>query len=126
MAIRTTGEMPREAWGNIGITYDGSATAEGMNIFINGKPAGTEIVRDHLYKSPQNGSTGFNFGARFRSFGLKDGMMDELSFYQWALAPLEVAQLFDGQALADAIATRNADALRSVYLAAFDDSVKEA
>lgn len=122
IAIRASQPVPRGQWTQIALAYDGSGNAEGMHLFVDGKAAASEIVRNHLYKSPGNGGSGFSFGARFRSPGLKNGRLDELRVYNRPLAPLEVAQLFDGHALADGIAARDAGLLRPVYLAAFDDA----
>jgi hypothetical protein len=126
IAVRSTSTLPAAEWIQVGVTYDGSGSAKGMALFLNGKTAKCEIMRDHLVKSPQNGGTGLSFGARFRSFGLKGAQLDELSIYKRALAPVEILGLFDGHALNDAIASRDADALRPYYLTAFDAPVARA
>jgi hypothetical protein len=126
IAIRSLQAVPRNQWAHIGVSYDGSGGAEGMQLFVNGQPAPSEIIRNHLYKSPENGGSGFDFGARFRSPGLKGALLDELRIYDRPLAPLQFAQLFDGHSLNDAIAAKNAAALRPVYLATFDPAVAKA
>jgi hypothetical protein len=122
LAIRSNASLPTDEWVQVGVSYDGSARASGMRLFVNGEVVDREIVRDHLYKSPENGGGGLSFGALFRSAGLKDGMLDELRIYDRALAPIEVRQTYDGHALADAIAAGNEDQLRDWYLAAFSKS----
>ncbi len=62
--------VPREQWVQIGVSYDGSGDADGMRLFVDGVKDDSEIVRNHLYKSPENGGSGFVFGARFRTTGL--------------------------------------------------------
>ena len=119
LAIRSTARVPADQWVQVGVSYDGSGRAEGMKLFLNGQPTPSEIVRNHLYKSPQNGASGLSFGALFRSTGLKQGLLDELRIYKRALAELEVRQLFDGHSLQEALAKPTADGLRSYYLAAF-------
>jgi hypothetical protein len=126
IAIRSLQIVPREQWAHIGVSYDGSGDAEGMQLYVNGHAAPSEIVRNHLYKSPENEGSGFDFGARFRSTGLKGALLDELRIYDQPLAPLQFAQLFDGHSLDDAIAAKNAGALQPVYCAAFDAAVAEA
>ncbi len=49
-------------------------------------------------------------------------MLDDLRVYNRPLAAIEVRQEFDGHALEDAIARRDADALQPYYLAAVDDA----
>jgi hypothetical protein len=126
IAIESIKELTGGDWVQIGVSYDGSGRAEGMSLFLNGHSMKAEIVRDHLYKSPENGGVGFSFGARFRSAGLKDGLLDELRVYNRPLAPIEFAQLFDGHALTDALTQKNADALKPYYLAALAPAVASA
>jgi len=116
--VRSLETVPSEQWVQIGMSYEGSAKAGGMKLFINGRQSATQMVRDHLYKSPANGGDGLSFGARFRSSGLKDARLDDLRIYTRPLAELEVRQLFDGHALSDALAAKDAALLRPYYLTA--------
>ena len=97
-----------------------------MGLALDGRTMKREIVRDRLFKSPQNGGSGLSFGARFRAPGLKGARLDDLRIYNRPLAPVEILGLFDGHALQVAIASRDADALRPYYLAAFAASVTRA
>jgi hypothetical protein len=126
LAVRSRKLVPRERWVQIGVSYDGSCDAAGMHLFIDGVEDDSEIVRNHLYKSPENGGSGLVFGARFRSPGLKGAALDELRFYNRPLAPIEVAQLNDGHSLQDAVASRDAAALKGFYLAARSSLVADA
>jgi hypothetical protein len=126
IAIQTTEKIARADWVHVAASYDGSAQAEGMRIYLNGKPAAIEIVRNSLKKDPQNRENSFNFGAQFRSSGLKGGAIDELKIFNRPLAPVEVAQVFDGHSLQDAIDQKKSDALREYYLAAVSESVANA
>jgi hypothetical protein len=126
IAIRSTEKVPPDEWVQIALTYDGSASAEGMRLFINGKLTACETVRNNLYKSPQSTGNGFNFGALFRSTGLKDGLLDGLDVYNRPLAPIEIAQLFDGHSLQDALEKKNAQTLLPYYLAAVAPSIAQA
>jgi hypothetical protein len=87
--------LPMDEWVQIGLTYDGSATAEGMKLYANGHPLPVMIQRNHLTKSPQNGGNGITFGALFRSTGLKDCVMDDLRIYNRAISGLEMESAFD-------------------------------
>ncbi|HZV37048.1 MAG TPA: DUF1549 domain-containing protein, partial [Verrucomicrobiae bacterium] len=123
IAIRSAEKIPSGQWVEIGVSYDGCGKAEGMKLFVDGEPFQSEILRDHLFKSPQNSGGNLSFGARFRSAGLKGGMLDELRIYNRPLAPVELKQLHDGHALRDAIAQKNLPDLREYYLAAIAGSV---
>ena len=126
LAVRSRQTIPRGQWIQVGVSYDGSGNANGMRLFVDGTAAELEMVRNHLYKSPENGGSGLAFGARFRSFGLKAALLDELRVYDRSLAPVEFAQLHDGHSLVDATGARDGGPLRSFYLAACCQAVTEA
>ena len=83
-------------------TYDGSMTAEGIKIYLNGNQTPTFTEFDQLYKSIKpinNGShelenRPLKIGSSNRSFtgenGLFKGLMDEIRLYERELTPLEV------------------------------------
>ena len=126
LAVRSREIVDLQNWAQLAVSYDGSARAAGIRLYLNGEPVSSEVVRDHLEKTPQNSKTGFSFGALFRSTGLKDGLLDDFEVYDRPLAPIEVRQLFDGHSLSDAMASRKADALRPYYEAAMVEPAKQA
>ncbi len=126
LAVRSIEALPLGKWVQIGVSYDGSGNAAGMALFINGQPARLVTVRDHLFKSPQNGGSGLSFGTRFRSFGLKQGKLDDLRVFSRPLAPVEFAHLFDGKTLTEELARNNEKALRPYYLTAVSTNVASA
>ncbi|SPE55060.1 conserved exported hypothetical protein [Verrucomicrobia bacterium] len=126
LAVRTVSGLPHEQWVQLGATYDGSATVDGMRLFVNAQTAALEIVRNRLYKSPGTSEATLRFGARMRSFGLTGAVMDELRFFDRPLAAIEMAQLFDGHALPDALTRGDAEALRPFYLGAISEPVARA
>ena len=83
-------------------TYDGSMSAEGIKIYLNGNKTPTFTEFDQLYKSIKpinNGShelenRPLKIGSSNRSFtgenGLFKGLMDEIRLYERELTPLEV------------------------------------
>jgi hypothetical protein len=87
--VRTKDKLKLHEWLHVGITYDGSSRAAGLKLFLNGQPAATEVVRDHLFKDFANGQP-LTLAARFRGRGFKDGMIDELKVFDRCLTPLEV------------------------------------
>jgi hypothetical protein len=132
MAVRTRAVFPANEWVHVAASYDASGQAGGLRLYLNGLPAETEVVRDHLIKDLQSGKpgltyfsggTGPSFGARFRSTGLRDGLLDEVRLYNRALTDVEAAQVHDGHALADALAHKDAAALQLYYLHAIDSDV---
>jgi len=89
LKVRTQEKLKLNAWTQVGITYDGSSRAAGLRLFVNGQPAASEVVKDHLFKDFANGQP-LTLAARFRSRGFKDGMIDELKVFNRRLTAVEM------------------------------------
>ena len=88
------------------MTYDGSSRAGGLVLYLDGRRADCEVVRDKLTKNiTGGGGDELTVGQRFRDRGFKNGLVDEIAVFDRALTPLEVAQLHDGKTLARILAT---------------------
>lgn len=108
--IQTSEKLPIQEWIHLGWSYDGSSKASGMQFFINGHPAKTEIVRDSLYKDITYGSPiPLQLGARFRGRGYKDGLLDELRIFDRELSAPEMLSVFDETPLKKASTKLNFD-----------------
>ena len=119
--VKTRDPIPTKQWLHVGVTYDGSSRAGGLRIFVNGKPARIEIVRDKLTKNiTGGGGNNIAIGQRFRDRGFTNGLVDEFQVFNRQLTPLEVAQLHDGKRLAAALKTA-ADKLTKPQRAALFD-----
>ena len=114
LATRATSPVPANEWVRVSVTYDGSSTAAGMKLYVNGELARTTILRDHLWKG--TGTHALAFGQRFRDRGFKGGLIDELFVYSRALTPLE---LVGG-------ASQPLDQLREYYFSALDPETRAA
>jgi mono/diheme cytochrome c family protein len=131
-AVRTKAAVPAKRWVHVAVSHDGSGRAGGLRVSIDGRPADVEVLRDTLSKDLQvslghgGGGSGLAFGARFRSIGLKDCLLDELQIFDRPLTPIEVGHLSDGKALSEAIARQDAAALEEYYFAAVDPEVAKA
>ncbi len=94
ISVRTTDPVPTDTWIHVAMVYDGSSTANGLQIFINGSPAQVETVRDNLQKTILgSGTSHLVLGARFRDVGFKDGRIADLQVFDRRLARLEIADL---------------------------------
>ena len=128
IGIRAREPVPIGKWTHVAIAYDGSSRASGLALYVDGRRADCEVVRDKLTKNITGGGNDFlTVGQRFRDRGFKDGLVDEIKVFDRALTPLEVAQIHDGKSLAEALAldpSRLNDAQRSglfaYYLANVD------
>ena len=131
--VQTKQPIPANTWVHVGITYDGSSRAAGLKIYLDGKLAPQEMVRDNLYKNiTGSGGDNITIGERFRDRGFSRGRVDEFHVFNRQLSPLEIAQLHDGTSLATALSTPAdqldetlRDHLRQYYLPTSDEPYKK-
>lgn len=122
--IRTRDPIPTHEWLHVTLTYDGSSRANGLQLFINGEPADCEVVRDQLYKTiTGGGGDNITIGERFRDRGFKEGLVDEFQVFDRELTKLEIQQLHDGNALANALT--HPDSSQNPELLAYYRSFKD-
>ncbi|MEP0842872.1 MAG: DUF1553 domain-containing protein, partial [Phycisphaerae bacterium] len=130
IAVRTREALPVGEWTHVTVTYDGSMKAAGLRVYLNGRPAVIDVVRDKLAKD--SGDAGrLAFGARFRDNGLAGGAIDELRVFGRAVTALEAAQLHDGKSLTGLLnrterTEQELAALRAYYFSALDEKTRAA
>lgn len=133
LVVKTREAIPENEWVHLAATYDGSSRAAGIAIYIDGKLAPLEIVRDGLYRTIRYGNgdkPNLQLGARFRDNGFKDGRIDEFRVYDAELSALEIESLARGVPLGDLIAkeiqTREGRArVREVFEHSIDKQLNE-
>ena len=130
IGVRSLEPVADDEWRHLAVTYDGSSTASGLRLYLNGRELPTAVLRDRIYKRvgvPAHGEGNFTLGERFRDRGFKDGELDELRMFDRALSQLEIDQLHDGQSLATALAdvASNRDALWDYYISAIDSEARQ-
>jgi len=132
ISITAREPVPLNRWTHVAITYDGSSRAGGLALYIDGRRAPCDVVRDHLTKNITGGGNDhLTVGQRFRDRGFKNGLVDEIKVFDRTLTALEVAQVHDQTALAQALAlapdklnaSRRRD-LMAYYLATVDTAFK--
>jgi hypothetical protein len=91
--VRAKAAIPAADWSHVAVTYDGSSRAAGVRLYVNGKPAAVEVIRDKLTKDILygGGEPDLAIGYRFRDNGFKGGAVDEFKLFRQTLTPLEVA-----------------------------------
>jgi hypothetical protein len=134
VAVRTKQRLAKDRWQHLAWSWDGSGRASGLRVYIDGKPVETEVLADTLWKNINAyGDLGpsdhdWSFAQRFRDAGFKGGKVEDVTFADRVLSPIEVKQLFDGNSLASALqnpAEHTAD-LRQYYDDAFSPAVRAA
>jgi hypothetical protein len=130
IALRMEDKFPVGEWVHMTLTYDGSSTAAGTRIYINGKETAVHVDHDSLSRSilPQGYAAaldphnGLSFGMQFREKSPVDSGLDEFRVYGKALSALEVAYLHDAGTLENE--PRDSPRVRD-FLLADDAGVKQ-
>jgi hypothetical protein len=102
--IRSAEPLQLNTWTHVTMTYDGSSSAKGLSLWVDGSPAATVVNRDNLYRNiTGGGGDTVTIGQRFRDKGFSKGLVDEFHVFDRRLTSLEIEQLFDGQSLTQAL-----------------------
>ena len=97
LRIKTKQQLVTEDWVHVTVSNDGSSSASGLKIYINGAEAECDVIRDHLYKGiTGGGGDNITIGERFRDRGFKNGLVDEFRVFNRELTPVEVMSLISG------------------------------
>lgn len=128
ICVETTDVLAPGDWRHVAVTYDGSSRAKGLKIYLDGAPAETTIIQDHLTRTITQWTEGyydFAIGSRYRDRGFIKGKIDELRIIERTVSALEVRQLHDLASLdsalplpADELTQGRRSALWEYYLSA--------
>jgi hypothetical protein len=91
LQVRTKDKFPTNQWLHVLVTYDGSAKAAGVKVYVNGRSREMEIEKDKLTDPIQNPEP-LRVGARNGETILK-GLVDDVRFYQRTLSLDDVRTL---------------------------------
>lgn len=91
LQIRTRERLAMGEAHHLALTYDGTARADGLKLYVNGTAVATEIVRDALVGSMQT-TAALEVGNKQNGTAYK-GQMDDLRLYDRVLTTSEVEHL---------------------------------
>lgn len=107
---RSEQEIPKDRWVQLTLTYDGSSTAQGLQVYLDGERVSMVVEKDNLYKDilfpALDKEPGLRVGARWRGTGIKGAQVDEIRVYSRALLPSEISLLAGKQASLDVMQER--------------------
>ncbi len=92
LKVGSTTEIPQGVWTHLLVTYDGSARAAGVRIYVNGEPQATTTDADALAHSIRT-EVPFTIGQRHASDRLDGAKIEAVRIYDRVLSPREVGQL---------------------------------
>jgi hypothetical protein len=102
IGVRTTEPIPADRWHQLAATYDGSSTAEGLKLYLNGLELPTTVLRDKLVKSsnvPVDHGGELVVGQRFRSRGFAGALIDDVRVFGRPLTWMELRHFATGSPL---------------------------
>jgi serine/threonine protein kinase/formylglycine-generating enzyme required for sulfatase activity len=82
----------QSGWHHVLATYDGSTTARGVQIYVDGKLQPLTILRDKLTGSIKS-EAGIHLGSRYGTYRFR-GLLDDVRIYNRCLLAKEVSQLY--------------------------------
>ena len=93
LKVRTKTAIPVNEWIKITATYDGSSTAAGVKVYLDGQQLELDVIRDKLTKDiTYGGEPNLALGYRFRDNGFKNGLVDEFKVYNRAVTAAEIVE----------------------------------
>ena len=102
LAVEATTLPQPGQWYHLAISYDGSRTAAGFQLWIDGRPVPLTVTNDTLY-----GIAGAPAGSLYfqapNPEATQPTLLDEVQIYRSVLSELEIAHLRDGRALLEAV-----------------------
>ena len=120
--VEYAAHIPRNEWIQLTMSYNGSGTADGLKIFLNGEELSTEVQVDNLYKDimfnvSDEVQPGLQIGARWRGIGIKGAAVDDILVFDRALTKLEILQLFNPNTFKHEVNQLPVNEVSSFYLA---------
>ena len=98
--VRSESALRLNDFVHLAVTYDGSARASGVRLFVDGVESELEVVQDQLTKNITGGGhDDIAIGARFRDVGFRKGVVDDFKVFDTELSVLEIRSQMGGGSL---------------------------
>ena len=81
----TVDNVPIQRWVNLTMSYDGSSSAKGMRLFLDGQPLASEVKYDTLTNKIAPNGENILVGAIMRDKGLKGAKLKSFHFFETKL-----------------------------------------
>src|SRR6266567_1968172 len=111
--LETEEALGAKRWHQLIVTYDGSRMAEGIAVYIDGKPAKYKVEENTLYRPFNNAGKAFSAPFRIGGGGGPErrfrGRIDDVRVYGRVLDSQEIAALALGESIQDIAAKPAAD-----------------
>ncbi|OWW26174.1 hypothetical protein B4Q04_00375 [Zobellia sp. OII3] len=98
ISVRAVEPLEKDEWVHLAFTYNGSGSADGIEIYKNGEKIKNQVLFDQLTKTFSRNSGAINLGGKqdYQVDVEGSGIMDDLKIYKRILSEIEVKTLFEG------------------------------
>ena len=97
LRVNSSSQIPLNQWVHLVLTYDGSSSASGVNMYFNSVLQTIITVNDNLTTSTLN-TTEFQISGRDGGNGNLVGKIDQVSVFDYALSQAQVTTLYGNSA----------------------------
>jgi hypothetical protein len=112
--------IPSGGWHHVAVTYDGSVSAAGVKLYLDGRPVETTVDQETLYRPFRNAGRPFREPLRIGAGGGKEnrfrGAIDEVVSYSRTLSAEEIAVLAIPASLNEVASRRQRSAAEQLLL----------
>ncbi|RBP46047.1 cytochrome c [Roseimicrobium gellanilyticum] len=126
ISVRAREPLPVKQWTHVTVSYDGSSRADGLKLYVNGKHAAVDVIRDSLTREiTGGGGDNIALAERFRDKGFKGGMLDDFRVFGREVGAGEAALLYadkEGGAAAEQVSDKRL--LQERFFATADEEWK--
>jgi len=95
IAVRGTTHLNDGQWHHVAMTYDGSSSASGLKLYVDGVPEASVVQEDTLGTHSILNNVPFTIGSRENGGVPFNGDIDEVEVFNRAIEGSEVAAIFD-------------------------------
>ncbi len=98
--VESRDPLPMSEWQHVTVTYDGSRLAEGIRVYLNGRPVPMEVRLDRLNQTFAELKEPFRVGRGHSDF---HGTIDEVQVYGRALTADEVSSIAPAETITEIV-----------------------
>src|SRR6218665_177451 len=119
ISVESKEKLDSNKWYHVAVSYDGSSSAKGVQIYLNGKPVAMNVEYDDLKKNIRSYPnvhksywfSGLSFGARVLERTMKGGQIDQFYLFNESITPAEAAYLYANPAAPFTVKNKAVDAM---------------
>lgn len=119
ISVESKEKLDSNKWYHVAVSYDGSSSAKGVQIYLNGKAVKMNVEYDDLKKNIKSYPnvhkiywfSGLSFGARVLERTMKGGQIDQFYLFNQSITPAEAAYLYANPAASFAVKNKPVDAM---------------